>query len=65
MTKQQMAKRIASILANGDSREESRLYRYHMTRPVSAVRETLARWQMIAAVTPAEIRRHCDVSFIR
>lgn len=65
MTKQQMAKRIAAMLANGNGREETRLYRHHMTRPVAAVRETLARTRAIAAVTPAEIRRHYDVSFIR
>lgn len=44
MTKQQAARKLAKILARGNSREEARLYRHHMTRPAADVRDSLARW---------------------
>jgi hypothetical protein len=65
MTKQQMARQLAKILARGNSREEARLYKHHMARPVADVRESLSRWSAVESVTDAEIRRHCNVSFIR
>lgn len=65
MTKQQMARRLAKILGNGNQSEVDRVYRHQMSRPVAAVRESLSRWQAIDATPEAEIRRHCDVSFIR
>lgn len=65
MRKVEMAEAIAKILANGDKREERRIYRHHMGRTMAQVRDSYDRWMAIESTSEAEIRRHCDVSFIR
>jgi hypothetical protein len=60
-----MAEWLARRLAKGDRREETRLYRHHMSRTASQVRESYDRQRAILATSDAEMRFHCDVSFIR
>ena len=60
MRKVEMAERLAKILANGDRREETRIYRHHMSRTTDQVRESLSRWEAIDATTPEECAAHCQ-----
>jgi len=59
MTKQQMAEKIARTIGESDAEQYS-IYRHHMSRPIAAVRESLARQTAIASVTRREIERHCQ-----
>jgi len=59
MTKYEMAMEIAALSGYGYP-ESERLIRHQMRRPISAVRESLARQRAIARVTRREIIRHCQ-----
>ena len=59
MTKHEMALEIATLSGYG-SPEREHLIRHHMGRPISAVRESLARQRAIASVTRREIILHCQ-----
>ena len=59
MTKHEMALEIATLSGYGYP-ERERLIRHHMGRPISAVRESLARQRAIAGVTRREIILHCQ-----
>jgi hypothetical protein len=59
MTKYEMAMEIASLSGYG-RHEREHLVRHQMARPISAVRESLARQRAIARVTRREIIRHCQ-----
>ena len=59
MTKREMAMEIAALSGYG-RHERERLVRHQMARPISAVRESLARQRAIARVTRREIILHCQ-----
>ena len=59
MTKYEMAMEIA-VLSGYGYPEREHLIRHQMRRPISAVRESLARQRAIARVTRREIIRHCQ-----
>jgi hypothetical protein len=59
MTKYEMAMEIA-VLSGYGYPESEHLIRHQMRRPISAVRESLARQRAIARVTRREIIRHCQ-----
>ena len=59
MTKHEMALEIATLSGYG-RHEREHLIRHQMKRPISAVRESLARQRAIAGVTRREIIRHCQ-----
>ncbi len=59
MTKYEMAMEIAALSGYGYP-EREHLIRHQMGRPISAVRESLARQRAIARVTRREIIRHCQ-----
>ena len=59
MTKYEMAMEIADLSGYG-RHEREHLIRHQMARPISAVRESLARQRAIACVTQREIIRHCQ-----
>jgi hypothetical protein len=59
MTKQDMAKKIARTIGGSDE-EQHRIYRHHMSRPITSVRESFERQCAINKVTQREINRHCQ-----
>jgi hypothetical protein len=59
MTKHEMALEIAALSGYGYP-EREHLIRHQMRRPISAVRESLARQRAIARVTRREIILHCQ-----
>jgi hypothetical protein len=65
MRKVEMAEWLAKQGANGDRKEETRIYRHHMGRTIDQVRESYQRQKAIAETSDAECRLHCDVSFIK
>ena len=59
MTKHEMAMEIAT-LSGERGLNRSSIIDHHMGRPISAVRESLARQRAIARVTRRDIIRHCQ-----